>query len=492
MAENGVTVVFPHQLFASHPAMRTGRRVLLVEDERFFSAHRFHKQKLVLHRASMQIYAQALAGKRHLTTVPFDESGEKAMVKRLGEQKIDQIHTADLCDHALADKLRRIAKIIDAKWTTHPAPMFITPNERLDSWFYNRKHLHMASFYQTQRKALDVLLENGKPVGGKWSFDTENRKRLPKGIQVPRLPVLKTHDAVKEAIEYVNKRFPNNPGRAEDFRYPVSRRQAQVWLKSFLTQRFVNFGPYEDAMSQDQTFLFHSVLTPLLNIGLLNPQQLVEQVLAFSREQDFPLASVEGFLRQVIGWREFMWGVYRGFGMQQRGSNFWNCQNRIPQTFYEGTTGISPLDIVIRRVQDHAYCHHIERLMVLGNFMLLCEIHPDEVYRWFMELFIDSYDWVMVPNVYGMSQYADGGRMTTKPYISSSNYIRKMSDFPKGPWCDIWDGLFWRFVGKHRKVFAGNPRMRMMALQWDRMDSIRKRRHLSHAEAFLVPLFGRV
>ena len=165
--------------------------------------------------------------------------------------------------------------------------------------------------------------------------------------------------------------------------------------------------------------------------------------------------------------------------------NFWNCQNSLSGTFYEGNTGILPLDTVIRRVLKHAYCHHIERLMVLGNFMLLCEIHPDEVYRWFMELFIDSYDWVMVPNIYGMSQYADGGQMTTKPYISSSNYILRMSDFPRGKWCEIWDGLFWAFIDRHREVLVRNPRMRMMALQLDRMDASKKQRHLRSAKAFL-------
>jgi deoxyribodipyrimidine photolyase-related protein len=199
---------------------------------------------------------------------------------------------------------------------------------------------------------------------------------------------------------------------------------------------------------------------------------------------------LEGFVRQVIGWREFMYGVYDALGETQRQGNFWDCQRDIPDSFYAASTGIAPVDTVIRRVMDHSYCHHIERLMVLGNFMLLCEIRPDQVYQWFMELFIDAYDWVMVPNVYGMSQYADGGLITTKPYISSSNYIRKMSDFPKGPWCDIWDGLFWRFVHKHKPVFAGNPRMRMMAVQWDRMDAERRKQHLQSAKAFLRRLFG--
>ena len=192
----------------------------------------------------------------------------------------------------------------------------------------------------------------------------------------------------------------------------------------------------------------------MLNIGLLTPQQVLDRTFEFSRTHTVPLASLEGFIRQVIGWREFMYCIYHAVGETQRRGNFWDCQRDLPASFYSADTGIPPVDRVIRRVMDLAYCHHIERLMVLGNFMLLCEVRPEQVYQWFMELFIDAYDWVMVPNVYGMSQYADGGLITTKPYISSSNYIRKMSDFSRGPWCAIWDGLFWRFVSRHKEVFA--------------------------------------
>lgn len=197
-----------------------------------------------------------------------------------------------------------------------------------------------------------------------------------------------------------------------------------------------------------------------------------------------PLNSLEGFIRQVIGWREYMRGVYRLTGRQQRCRNFWGHTHPMPRALYQGTTGIDPVDTVIRRVLRHAYCHHIERLMVLGNFMLLCEIHPDAVYRWFMELFIDAYDWVMVPNVYGMSQFADGGLSTTKPYISGSNYILKMSNFRKGAWCAVWDALYWRFIDLHRDFFAMNPRMSVMVKQCDRLGP-RLAEHHRTANAFL-------
>jgi deoxyribodipyrimidine photolyase-related protein len=230
-------------------------------------------------------------------------------------------------------------------------------------------------------------------------------------------------------------------------------------------------------------------LSPLLNVGLLTPKEVLDEVLTAADNRKIPLNSLEGFVRQIIGWREFIRGAYLSIGEKQRKSNFWNCSNKLPAAFYEGTTGVEPVDTIINRALRHCYCHHIERLMILGNLMLLCEIHPDEVYRWFMELFIDAYDWVMVPNVYGMSQYADGGLITSKPYISSSNYIRKMSDFAVGPWCEIWDALFWRFVEKHREVFAENPRMKVMIFQLKRMGRKKVRDHVKTADKFLSQLF---
>ena len=196
--------------------------------------------------------------------------------------------------------------------------------------------------------------------------------------------------------------------------------------------------------------------------------QIVNEILEFSTENNIPLNSLEGFIRQVIGWREFIRGVYASKGSMQRTKNYWNFTKTIPSSFYNGSTGIKPIDDVINTVYENAYCHHIERLMLLGNIMCLLEYDPDEVYRWFMEMFIDSYDWVMVPNVYGMSQYADGGVMSTKPYISGSNYILKMSDYKKGDWSAQWDALYWSFINNHRSFFLKNPRMSMMVRLYDK------------------------
>ena len=241
-------------------------------------------------------------------------------------------------------------------------------------------------------------------------------------------------------------------------------------------------------MVSKESFLYHSVLSPLINIGLLSPQQVVSEALKAGKKKNIPLNSLEGFIRQLIGWREFIRLVYEREGTKQRTTNYWGFKRNIPKSFWNGTTGIEPIDIVIQKTLKTGYCHHIERLMVLGNFMLLCEFDPDEVYRWFMELFIDAYDWVMVPNVYGMTQFADGGLMTTKPYISGSNYLMKMGDWKKGEWTTIWDGLFWRFMNEHRNFFSQNPRLGMLLKTFDKMPKEKQTAHLNAANQFLKKL----
>ncbi|MEM9650280.1 MAG: cryptochrome/photolyase family protein, partial [Bacteroidota bacterium] len=272
--------------------------------------------------------------------------------------------------------------------------------------------------------------------------------------------------------------------------YPTNFITTQKWFRQFLDYRFADFGTYEDAIVLEHSFLNHSVLTPMLNVGLITPQEVIDNALEYAQENGIPINSTEGFVRQVIGWREFIRGIYESRGTNQRTYNFWGFSKKIPSAFYDGSTGIYPIDQTIKKVLQTGYCHHIERLMVLGNFMILCEFDPDEVYGWFMELFIDAYDWVMVPNVYGMSQFADGGLMATKPYISGSNYLMKMSNYPKGAWQAIWDGLFWRFMDKHRSFFLKNPRLGMLVRTFDKMNAEKKAMHLKNAEAFLTgPIF---
>lgn len=491
-------VIFPHQLFKHHPCVDTAGLICISEDPLFFGDRiypmRFHKKKLLLHRASMKHYEERLLarGKKLIYKKYEDQSAQQPVTKLFSDISAlgaNEIIFADPCDFILEKRINQAADKLNLKVTKTESPSFMTDRDFFKEIYGDSRTFLMAKFYVAQRKRMKILIDrNGKPTGGKWSFDEDNRKKIPKGFSVPHLPVLKSGKQVKVFANEINMSHPDNPGCTEGFNYPVDHKSAEAWFESFLKDRFLNFGEYEDAIVNKETFLFHSVLTPALNTGLVTPAYVVERAIDFAESNNIPLNSLEGFLRQIIGWREFIRLMYVEKGVQQRNSNFWGFSRRMPASFYEGTTGIVPFDSTVRKVIDNAYCHHIERLMILGNFMLLCEINPDEVYKWFMELFIDAYDWVMVPNVYGMSQFADGGLMATKPYISSSNYIRKMSNYPAGEWCKVWDGLYWRFIHNHLEFFRSNYRLSMMAVQVDRMDRIKLKQHIRTAEKFLETL----
>ena len=490
------TVIFPHQLFGRHPSIRRGRPVYLVEDQRYFgdpetSIH-FHKNKLVLHRASMKAYQRAFAMAGHdVRYIEYKQSPSiDYLFNQLTASGVTILNLAESADSLLEKRLTEKASQTGITLHVDPSPSFLTDPAWLREFFGNTTHFSMTSFYIAQRKRLNILLNRGKPAGGRWTFDTANRERLPSSISTtsPKLPTPSAF--VRDAQSYVQQNFPNNPGDASSFFYPITHDEAVDWLHDFLEKRLENFGKYQDAIRKEETTIFHSLLSTSLNAGLLTPEEVVSEVLDYSQAQGdtVPLNSLEGFVRQIIGWREFVRAVYILKGDAQRTKNFWGHTRKLPDAFYSGTTGIEPVDTAINRLHQHAYLHHIERLMVLGNFMLLSEIDPDEVYRWFMEMFIDAYDWVMVPNIYGMSQYADGGLMTTKPYISSSRYILKMSDYAQGPWCKIWDALYWRFIDKHRDVFRKIPRMSVMVSAFDRMPAEKRNINLSLAENFLTTL----
>ena len=286
----------------------------------------------------------------------------------------------------------------------------------------------------------------------------------------------------------VKEHFPGARGTVTPFFWPVTFEDANRWFEDFLVNRLAFFGRFEDAIHRDEPVLFHAAVSPLLNIGLLTPRDVVDATLEYASDHEVPVESLEGFIRQVIGWREFVRAVYLQAGDRERASNILGLDRPVPPCFWDASTGLEPVDATIRRVLATGYCHHIERLMVLGNIMLLAGFHPGRVCDWFSELFIDAYDWVMVPNVYGMSQFADGGMMSTKPYISGSRYILKMGNYPRGPWCDLWDALYWRFLYVHRDLLAQNPRMAPFTGYIVRMQEDKREQLLQRAEQYLVSI----
>ncbi|MFM2358986.1 MAG: hypothetical protein RLY16_979 [Bacteroidota bacterium] len=371
------------------------------------------------------------------------------------------------------------------------SPQFLNTNLQLTSFFHPSKQKYFQTeFYKQSRLQQNILLDDNKnPIGGQWSFDVDNRKKYPKSKSVPVVAYPPDNDYHREAKKYTQSNFEHNLGRLDTpIQYPIGFEESKQWLDQFLENRFAEFGDYEDAILQQELLLHHSLLTPLINVGMLTPEYVLQHTLAFAQKHAIAINSLEGFVRQIVGWREFIRGVYIAKGTAERTRNYWGFTRKIPLSFYNGTTGIFPIDCTIKKLLETGYCHHIERLMVLGNFMLLCEFDPDEVYRWFMEMFIDAYDWVMVPNVYGMSQFADGGLMSTKPYISGSNYLMKMSDYPKGEWQEIWDALFWHFMDKQRTFFIKNPRLGMLVKTYDKWEDAKKEASRKIAQQFLEQL----
>ncbi len=490
--KKAVNLLFPHQLFAQHPLLNNGHPVYLIEEYLFFKQYRFHKQKLAFHRASMCYYKDYL--KKKGIKVNYIESSNplsdiRLLLENLQHKKIEEINIIDPVDNWLEKRIRE--NVNTMQLNVFDSPLFLNKKEELRSFFRpEKKFFFQTTFYKQQRKKRNILLDKNKqPIGGKWTYDTENRKKYPKGKTPPGIHFPASDPFWEEAIHYVQKKFSENPGTlTQSPLYPFSHEAAQNWFEQFLEFRFHDFGRYEDAIVMNESILHHSVLSPLLNVGLLLPEDILDKSLHFAESAGIPINSTEGFVRQIIGWREFIRGIYECKGSLSRTRNFWGFHRKIPASFYNGTTGIKPIDQTIKKVLSTGYCHHIERLMILGNFMLLCEFDPDEVYKWFMELFIDAYDWVMVPNVYGMSQFADGGLFATKPYIGGSNYIKKMSNYPKWAWEEVWDGLFWRFIHQHQDFFKQNPRSAMLYHSYNRMSSERRDRHLKNAETFINQL----
>jgi deoxyribodipyrimidine photolyase-related protein len=495
-----VQFVFPHQLYAQSKLGMGGGDFYIIESDLFFLQYQFHQQKLLFHRASMKYYTDQLRQDGftcHYIEAQHKNSKISILVNTLQSIGVEKIKLYDPCDAWIDQQLKKAVKENNIELTYLPSPNFLNNLAKDVELLGNKKTYFQTSFYTEQRKKRNILIEkDGSPVGGQWSFDVENRKKIPKNTSIPSIHFFESNSYIEEAKQYINTNFKNNPGKSEapftkadkQLYYPITHLDAKKAMEQFIAEKLDQFGIYEDAMVVAEKTLFHSVLSPLLNVGLLQPDEFLQALLIAYQKGKAPINSIEGIVRQITGWREFVQLTYRKIGGQQRTKNFWGFTKKMPASFYTATTGIAPIDTSIEKLLESGYNHHIERLMVLGNFMLLCEIHPDEVYQWFMEMYIDAYDWVMVPNVYGMSQFADGGMITTKPYICGSNYLMKMGDFPKGDWQATWDGLFWRFLSKQRMVFAKNPRWAMLLSTWDKMPEDKRATHLNNAEKFLTEL----
>ena len=491
MADHSLLIILGNQLFPIEEIKRTKiKKVFMKEDLGLCTNYRHHKLKIFFFLSSMRQYRDYLLENGYeviyhsIDDQSFDVDFLKTLDQEIKENSISDLGYFEIEDDEFNDKFKSFLKEKKIKTNEFQSPMFLCSKTEFKDFFGN-KSLRMVSFYQMMRKKYDLLMDGDKPEGGKWSFDAENRKKLPKNIEIPVLPKLKTTDFESELKQTIESKFTNHPGKLEKVWFPTNRSNSIKWLKNFLEKRFVKFGDYEDAIDSDHNFIFHSALSPLLNIGLLTPSEVIKETIEFSKKNEIPLNSLEGFIRQIIGWREFIRGTYHQKGEEERQSNFFNHHHKLTDAWYAGETGIPPLDDAIKDCLNYGYTHHIPRLMVISNLMTLSRIHPEEIYKWFMEMFIDSSEWVMVPNVFGMGTFADGGIFATKPYSCGSNYLLKMSNYKKGPWCDVVDGLYWKFMSDNKKFFASNPRLSILPRSLDRMKPERKKLIFKEADNFI-------
>ena len=487
-----LAIILGNCLFPNHDILEPDEQTLffMAEDTGLCTHFRYHKHKLTLFLSAMRSHKLQIERSHPVAYWELDSGNQllsyEDKLKRTLEEhsSIEELVTYDIEDKFFDRQLRQFARNQNITLTIVSSPGFLTTRDEFQEYVDSTRKPFMAKFYQQQRRKLNALVtENGEPLHGKWSFDEDNRKKLPKDISIPELPSAHVNKHTEAVMNLVNELFPDHPGSTDNFYWATTRESALKLADRFFEERFNDFGPYEDAIDSQEVHIFHSVLSPYINMGMLTPEELLDKALDAAQQHNIHYASVEGYVRQIIGWREFMRGMYHTHNLE---GNHFGFKRKMKPCWYDGTTGIPPLDDSIKKANEYAYVHHIERLMILGNIMLLSELDPDEVYKWFMELFIDSADWVMVPNVYGMSQFADGGTFATKPYIGGSNYIAKMSNYKKSKeWSDIVDGLYWRFIDRQRNLFGKNPRMSMMTSTFDKMKADKKERILGAAEEFL-------
>ena len=459
------------------------------EDYGLCTFQKHHKLKILLFLSSMRSYRDELRAKKikliyNDCNKGFKTSYEKKLERVIKEKKIKEVNFFEIEDKFFEKRLKLFFLKKKINFKEIKSPMFLMDREEFKNYLSKNKKPFMANFYKIVRTKMSLLMnKNGTPKGNKWSFDEENRKKLPNSIKIPEISEIKETKDTLILKRFINSNFKDHPGNTDKFWFPTTRKDVNKWLDEFLKDRIKLFGDYEDAVTDRSNTVFHSALSPLINLGLITPQEIIEKLRKI--ENKVPMNSLEGYIRQIIGWREFMRGIYQNYDQRLEKTNFFNHKRKMKKTWYEGTTGLDPLDHAINNAKNYGWSHHIERLMILANIMNLCEINPKQVYKWFMEMFVDSSDWVMAPNVYGMGLFSDGGIFASKPYICGSSYFLKMMHFKKGPWCDVMDGLYWKFIDRHKQFFLKNPRLSMMVRISEKMNKERKSRIFKAAEKFI-------
>ena len=491
-------IVLPNQLFEDNKLIDKNTTVYIYEHPTYFTLFKYHKLKLILHRSSMKYYEDYLIKKYkcHVTYIDFNKEDT---FRKIFNNNI-RIDIYDPVDHDAMKELKNLSKGNNIELFVHNTPLFLCTVNDLQSYLDNNGKYHQTSFYIWQRKRLNILIDkNQKPVKNKWTFDNENRLPFPENYHQDQQFKINNDKYVKEAQSYVQKHFKNNIGDI-DLYLPINYHDVKKHLHTFIKNKLSCFGPYQDAVDKNINFGCHSVLSPLLNIGLITPQYVVDEIIKYYNNHKTILNSVEAIIRQIIGWREMVRFVYMFKHKELIKSNHFNHKRKIPKEWFTGEKiTMVPINDIIQKVVKYGYAHHIERLMYLSNFMLLNMYKPTDIYNWFMTFFIDSYNWVMEPNVYAMGQYSTGPLMMTRPYFSSSNYIDKMSSYKKKhgvyakiivgdgdyEWYEIWNALYYNFINENKKELSQNYATASSVSHWNNKNNSEKKHLLDIARQYL-------
>ena len=498
-----------HSIASLEGASKDSSIILMMEvwDEATYVKH--HKQKITLIFSAMRHFAAELrATGWQVDYVKLDDEANSGSFTGEVARAIER-HAPRAIRVTQASEWR-VQSALDEWPDKFPCPVEILPDTRFicdqatfRKWAEGRKALTMEHFYREMRRKTGLLMKaDGTPKGGEWNFDKDNREPPPKdgeaGMNPPPVPKFQPDAITREVMELVEARFGDHFGNLESFFWPVTREEALQAADAFFAQRIEKFGPYQDAMVHGADDLYHSMLSTSLNCGLLLPLELCERAEQAYEDGASPINSVEGFIRQIIGWREYVRGFYWLFMPGLEGANELNAARPLPEFFWTGETDMRCLADCIRSTHENAHAHHIQRLMVLGNFCLIAGIDPQAVQDWYLAVYADAYQWVELPNVSGMILYADGGKLATKPYAASGNYINKMSDYCKGCRYKVsqksgedacpFNPLYWHFMDTHRETLSKNHRIGRIYATWDRMGEDKKRDYLESANNFLDTL----
>jgi deoxyribodipyrimidine photolyase-related protein len=450
-----------------------------------------HKKKIAFLFSAMRHFAQELKNRRYsveYTKLDDDHNGGSVrgeVARSLKQHKIDRIIVTHPGEYRILADMKKWEKDFGIPVQILSDDRFLCTLEEFKNWSKDRKQVRMEYFYREMRKKHAILMEGDEPVGGQWNYDSENRKPPKEGLKVPKPFCNERDNMTKEVIELVAQRFPDHFGDLEPFYFAVTRNQALQVLHLFIEQRLNNFGDYQDAMIEGEPWMYHSHISFYLNCGLLLPLECVQAAEEAYHKGTAPLNAVEGFIRQIIGWREYVRGIYWLKMPDYAHANFFEAQVNLPDFYWTAHTKMNCLRQCVLETKQNAYAHHIQRLMVLGNFALIAGIAPAQVNEWFLLVYADAYEWVEMPNVSGMILFADGGFLASKPYAAGGSYIDKMSNYCKncsykvtqknGPDACPFNYLYWDFLERNREKLKSNHRISMMYKTYDRMEEEKKK-----------------